>query len=267
VLRSELRSGIVCVLRRSLRGERSARRRPLVSQGESSRYRLRYGKETWERAPTKRHGHRKRWRASCVDDDGSQKAQVFDTKLEAQKWLEGYGVHRKAAVHSAKTHIAKIKQAFGPKSLNEVRPSAVKAWLADLGKQELADSYRHALHSRLSQILGDAVYDGVLVRHPCSHRNAPPMGKPKCYMATTDQVRCLYEALPRWGKTAVLLGAFAGIRAGQAFSGAFRADMDFYGFSSSACSNPIRQWPDKPLKTETIAMPCRFRRSLSCCCP
>ncbi|ADG97290.1 integrase family protein [Segniliparus rotundus DSM 44985] len=238
------------------------------------------GKETWEKVPNKRHGRGKRWRANYVDDSGDQKTRAFDTKQEAQKWLdgimstlvqgtyvdpkvasmtvgkwcdqwiEGYSVHRSGTVRSAKTHIAKIKESFDTKPLNEVRPSAVKAWLADLKKQGLADSYVYALHSRLSQILGDAVYDGVLARNPCSRKTAPPMGKPKCYVATTEQIWGLYEAVPRSIKSAILLGAFAGLRVAEV-SGALRTDMDFI----KRVFNPARQWEDEPLKTETSATP------------
>ncbi len=37
----------------------------------------------------------------------------------------------------------------------------------------------YALRGRLSQILGDAVLDGILGRNPCSKRTTPPMGKQK----------------------------------------------------------------------------------------
>ncbi len=34
----------------------------------------------------------------------------------------------------------------------------------------LDDSYVYALHSRLSQVMSDAVHDGLLARNPCSRR-------------------------------------------------------------------------------------------------
>ena len=60
--------------------------------------------------------------------------------------------------------------------------------VARLSADGLEASYVYAIHSRLSQILGDACHDGLLGRNPCSRRTAPPMGKPKPYCASTEQV-------------------------------------------------------------------------------
>jgi len=43
------------------------------------------------------------------------------------------------------------------------------------------DSHIYVLHSRLSQILGDAVHNGNLARNPCSRRTAPRTGKQRLY--------------------------------------------------------------------------------------
>ena len=72
----------------------------------------------------------------------------------------------------------------------------VKAWLARLREDDLAQSYIYALYRRLSQIMDDAVHDGVLGRNPCSRRTSPPMGKAKLYVATTEQVWAIYDAMP-----------------------------------------------------------------------
>jgi hypothetical protein len=53
------------------------------------------------------------------------------------------------------------------------------------------------VHARLSQILTDAVYEGLLVRNPCSRKTAPPMGKQKPYVATTQQIWALHDAFPK----------------------------------------------------------------------
>ena len=92
--------------------------------------------------------------------------------------------------------------------LSALRPSQVKAWLAEL-QREHEPSYVHALDSRLSQICSDAVHDGVLGRNPCSRRTAPPMGRPKLYLATTEQVWAIHDAMPEHLRVAVLLGAFS----------------------------------------------------------
>lgn len=62
--------------------------------------------------------------------------------------------------------------------LADVRPSQVKAWTAELKAGGAAPSYVYALHSRLSQILGDAVHDGLI----------PQPGQQRAYIASTGQV-------------------------------------------------------------------------------
>jgi hypothetical protein len=96
-------------------------------------------------------------------------------------WLAGYTTRRPRTVRQAEVHITQITAAFGPMALAGVRPSTVRAWTARLKDAGHADSYVFALHNRLSQIMSDAVHDGVLVRNPCSRRTSPGSGKPRPY--------------------------------------------------------------------------------------
>ncbi|MGF0254517.1 tyrosine-type recombinase/integrase [Rhodococcus erythropolis] len=229
---------------------------------------------------TKLHGKGKRWRARYVDDRSSEHTKRFDRKVDAQNWLntatsallqgthvaprdakltvqqwcdlwiEGYAVNRKSTVKQARTHIARITAEFGTAELSAIRPSQVKAWCARMRADGRADSYVYAIHSRLSHILSDAVHDGVLGRNPCSRRTAPPMGKPKVYVATTGQVWALHDAMPDFLQVAVLLGAFAGLRIGEV-SGLRVTDVDF----PRGIITPAVQFPDEPLKTDVSKTP------------
>jgi integrase len=224
--------------------------------------------------PSARHGRGLRWRARYVDERGSEHTKAFMRKADAQRWLdtqtaavvtgthvpprdaqltvqqwcdlwiEGYKVHRESTVRQARVHIAKIVAEFGDMQLSAIRPSQVKAWTAKLVASEMQASYVYALHSRLSQILSDAVHDGVLGRSPCSRRTSPPMGKAKLYVATTEQIWAIHDAVPDHLRVTVLLGAFAGLRVAEA--AALRvSDVDF----TRGVVHPKQQWPDKPLKT------------------
>ena len=126
------------------------------------------------------------------------------------KWIEGY-TSRPSTVRQAKVHLAKIREAFGPLPLSGVLPSQVRSWLVDLAAEGYSPSYIYALHSRLSQLMIDAVHDGLLAQSPCSRRTSPPMGEQRPYVATTDQVWELHGAFPEQLRVAVLLGAFAGL--------------------------------------------------------
>lgn len=174
------------------------------------------------------------------------------TTVEAwcDSWLEGYRTRRASTVRQAEVHVKQIKAAFGPMQLSELRPSHVKGWTAKLKSDGAADSYVYALHARLGQIFGDAVHDGILPRSPVSHRTSPGAGKQRPYVATTEQVWALHDAVPEHLRVAVLLGAFVGLRTAEA-CGLRTTDVDFM----RGIVSPAVQWPAVDLKTETSRTP------------
>jgi len=237
--------------------------------------------------PSARHGVGMRWRARYVDERGREHARSFKRKVDATRWLdsqtasivsgthvaprdaqftvqqwcdmwiEGYKVNRESTVRQARTHITHIVSEFGDTLLSALRPSQVKAWVARL-QDSHEPSYVYALHSRLSQILSDAAHDGVLGRNPCSRRTSPPMGKQKLYVATTEQVWALHDAMPEHLRVAVLLGAFVGLRVAEV-SGLRVADVDFI----RGVVRPVQQWPDEPLKTDGSSQPIPIPQDLA----
>ncbi|MGO9352475.1 MAG: tyrosine-type recombinase/integrase [Mycobacterium sp.] len=238
--------------------------------------------------PSGRDGRGMRWRARYVDDRGAEHTKAFARKIDASRWLdkqtaalvsgthvaprhaqltvqqwcdlwiEGYKIHREGTVRQARTHIRQIVTEFGGTPLTAVRPSEVKTWVAKLRANGMEASYIYALHSRLSHICSDAVHDGVLGRNPCSRRTSPPMGKQKLYVATTEQVWAIYDAMPDHLRAAVLLGAFAGLRVAEV-SGLRVADVDFI----RGVVHPKQQWGDKPLKTAGSDQPIPIPRDLA----
>lgn len=239
-----------------------------------------------ERVPSARNGKGMRWLARYVDERGKEHSKSFARKPDAKQWLDGqtaavvtgnhvaprnaqmtvqqwcdtwiqgYAVNRESTVRQARTHIKHITAEFGDVPLSAVRPSHVKTWVASL--KDFEPSYAYALHSRLSQILGDAVHDGVLARNPCSRRTAPPMGRQKPYVATTAQVWALHDAMPDHLRVAILLGAFVGLRVAEV--AALRvSDVDFI----RGIVHPVQQWPDKPLKTEGSGQPVPIPQDLA----
>ncbi len=220
------------------------------------------------------------WRARYHDDAGKQHSRDFARKVDGQRWLDevtasvvtgsyvdpqtakttveqwctawllGYGTRRRSTVTQARVHIKLIVKAFGPMKLSSVRPSHVKSWTAQLKAEGRAPSYVYALHRRLSQIMSDAVHDGVLARNPCSRRTSPGAGSQRAYVATTEQVWGLFDLMPDELRISVLLGAFAGLRLAEA--AALRPDdVDFM----RGVVSPAIQWPAEPLKTETSRTP------------
>ncbi|GAA3215510.1 site-specific integrase [Actinocorallia longicatena] len=212
-----------------------------------------FGKEV----DAKRHGARMEAdaeRGLYVDP----KLARMTVKVWCETWLTGYGSRRESTVRQGRVHLERIISEFGHLPLAAVRPSHVKGWTAKLRAEGLADSYVYALHSRLGQVMSDAVHDGLLPRSPVSHRTSPGAAKQRAYVATTDQVWALHDAFPARMRAAILLGAFAGLRVAEV-CGLRVADVDFM----RGVINPAVQYPDQPLKTETSKTPIPIPQSLA----
>ncbi|MBR7744454.1 site-specific integrase [Phycicoccus sp. BSK3Z-2] len=229
-----------------------------------------------------------KYRARYRDAAGKEHARHFGRKVDAQKWidaqtaalvsgthvdprnarmtvgewctqwLEGYATRRASTVRQAKVHIGQIEKAFGPVRLGDVRPSQVKAWTAALKAEGLSDSYVYATYRRFAQIMGDAAHDGLIPRSPCSRRTSPGQGSQRPYVATTDQVWALHDAVDEDFRPAILLGAFAGLRTSEV--SALRVeDVDFM----RGVVSPEVQWPSEPLKSETSRTPVPIPQELA----
>lgn len=221
-----------------------------------------------------------KYRARYRDEGGHEHAKHFARKVDAQRWLdeqtaklvsgthvapkqarttvgewcdtwlEGYRGNRASTVRQAEVHIARIKTTFGTMPLSGVRPSHVKSWCSQLAAEGLSDSYVYALHARLSQIYSDAVHDGLVAKSPCSRRTSPSAGKQRPYVATTQQIWALYDAMPDRLRATILVGAFAGLRVAET-CGLRVSDVDFM----RGVVAPAVQYPAQPLKTETSQTP------------
>lgn len=228
-----------------------------------------------------------RWRGRYRDDAGKEHAKHFPRKIDAQRWidevtasvvagtyvdpktalttvqewsviwLKGYENNRPSTVRQAKTHLKRINEAFGHRALKSVRPSEVKAWTAKLSDEGLADSTIYALHSRMGQLFSDAVHDGLLPKSPLSRRTAPKAGEQRPYVATTEQVWALHDAMPDGLQPAILLAAFAGLRVAEAV--ALRvSDVDFM----RGIVAPAIQYPGVELKTKESRTPIPIPQNL-----
>lgn len=241
-----------------------------------------------KRVPTERFGKGKRWLAVWQAPTGREDSRAFERKVDAERhaasqetdaargtyidpktaritveqwadtWLTGYATRRKSTVRQAKVHIAQIKAEFGAVPLAAVRPSRVKSWTSRLREEGLSDSYVYALHARLAQIMSDAVHDGLIPRSPCSRRTSPGLAKQRPYVATTDQVWQLHDAMPERYRVAILLGAFAGLRVAET-CGLRVSDVDFM----RGIIHPAVQYPAEGLKTETSRTPIPIPQSLA----
>src|SRR3712207_4001514 len=139
-----------------------------------------------------------------------------------------------------------------------VQTCALPIWTVKLKAAGLADSYVYALHSQLSQVMSDAVHDGLLARNPCSRRTSPGAGGQRPYVATTEQVWALHDAAADHLRPAVLLGAFVGLRTAEVV-GLRVWDVDFM----RGVVRPVQQGDGEPLKRETSRTPLPIPQELS----
>lgn len=233
------------------------------------------------RVETERHGKGKRYRARYrAEKGGKQFSQSFDTKRDAKVWLQaksseihtgtwvdparekitvgewcdtwlaGYSSRKASTYRQAETHVKIIKATFDDVRVRAVKPSDVNAWVAAMQKDGRATSYVYAVYRRFSQIMGDAVHDGLISRSPCSRRTAPSQGQQRPYVATTAQVWQLHDKFPAHLRPAVLLAAFAGLRLAEC-AGLRATDVDF----EAGIVTPVVQYPDEPLKTDYSRTP------------
>lgn len=236
-----------------------------VKKRPNGRWRARYRDAA--RKEHTRHFRRKTDAQDWLDDETAKlvtgtwvapKTAKTTVSSWCDTWIEGYGTRRASTVRQAKTHLAQIRAAFGTMQLGAVRPSHVKAWCAKLRADGYEPSYVYALHSRLAQVFADAVHDGIVPRSPCSRRTSPGQGKQRPYVATTEQVWALHDAMPEQYRAAILLGAFVGLRVAEA-CGLRVADVDFM----RKVVNPAVQYPAEPLKTEVSKTPVPIPESLA----
>jgi integrase len=183
-------------------------------------------------------------------------------KTTVESWsatrLRGYENKRPSTVRQARSHLKHITAEFGSKALADVRPSEIRVWTARLKTEGYADSTVYALHARLSHILADAVHDGLVPKSPVSRRTSPGAGKQRPYVATTEQVWALHDAMPESMRPAILLAAFAGLRVAEV--AALRVvDVDFM----RGIITPQIQYPAEPLKTEMSKTPIPIPRELA----
>jgi len=231
---------------------------PGVTLAPSGKFRARYrdaaGKEHAQHF--EKIGAAKRWlrtQQAKVDAGTHVDPKAARTTVGewCDQWLEGYASNRPSTVRQARVHIAHITEAFGSVPIGAVKPSQVRSWTAKLKDDGYAPSTVYALHARLSQIMADAVHDGVVPRNPCSRRTSPPMGKQRPYVATTEQVWALYDAMPADLRKSVLLGAFVGLRIAEVCGLRTREDVDFM----RGVISPTVQYPADPLKSDASRTP------------
>ena len=168
-----------------------------------------------------------------------------------ERWLLTQRANRESTQRQARSDLQRIRAQFGDLALKDVRPSVVKSWLGEmLQGEELAPSTVRKYRARLSQVMGAAVEDRLLIRNPVTRATAVDADSDdEPFWYSSDQVWTLYADYGDLG-AAVLLGAFAGLRVGEV-CGLRTSDVDWL----RGVITPAVQWPAEPLKTKESKKP------------
>lgn len=205
--------------------------------------------DLWRKAdgtPAARDGRGKRWRARWVDDTGRERARAFARKVDAQRWIDtqtsalvtgtyadpndrttiaavadaflaSQGHLKESTLYEYKSlERALIRPTWGARRVNEVRRTAVEAWLASLVDAGKSGSRVRQAGRLLSQIMEHARTDRLIAVNPCEGVKLPRERKarPDHYL-TAAQVWALSGAAgDRWGLVVRAL-AFTGLRWGE----------------------------------------------------
>jgi integrase len=185
-----------------------------------------------------------RYRAKYRGEDGRQHSQTFPSKAAAKAFLHSTGADMQrgqwvdprggqmlfrdwAAAWSAArvvrptTHAADagrlrnhLLPAFGDGALKDITPMRVRSWVAQLSRRRAPATVRHC-HAMLSQMLADAVTEGLLLTNPCRGTRLPRPGSTIAQFLAPEQVERLVEAVEAHYRPLVVVAVTTGMRWGE----------------------------------------------------
>ncbi len=188
---------------------------------------------TPERGTTRKRGFKTKRaaedHATNVENDKLTGAYVAPSKARTTVgelgpgWLARQRGHLKPSSYRPleATWRLRVEPRWGRTALGDIRPSAVQAWLSDLGAGDpekevkpLGASVVQRTHQVFSAILADAVKDRMLAVNPAAGMKLPRKGRKRPLYLTHEQVGALAAAAGDH-EGLVLTLAYTGIRWGE----------------------------------------------------
>ena len=162
-------------------------------------------------------------RGTYIDRDAGR----ITFRSYAESWLAAQtfeATTREAVEQRLRKHIYPM---LGSKSLVQIKPSTIQAWLASLTTLKSA-TYRRVLFANVSTILSAAVDDECIGKNPCKAGSvrAPQVSHRKVVPWTGERVAAVRNALSARNRIVVDLAAGLGLRQGEVF-GLSPDDVDF----------------------------------------
>lgn len=195
----------------------------------------------------KRRGRSRPYEARYRGPDGRQRSKSFVRKLDAQRWLTERERERhrgewvdpalgqtpfsewSARVQAGRVNLAPSTRArdqsiirslvlptFGDLELRSIQPSDIREWVTELVEGEYAANTVRKAYQLLAQALAVAVEDGFLARTPCRSVALPRViAVPQRFLSPSEAEELAAAIDPRY-RALVLVGAYAGLRFGEA---------------------------------------------------
>ena len=185
-----------------------------------------------------------RYRAKYRDGDGRQHSRTFTTRTAAKaflhttgadmqrgQWVDPRGgqklfrdwalawfdarVVRPSTWHADRGRLHNhLLSGFGDEQLKEITPLRVRSWVAGLSQRRAPGTVRHC-HALLSQILDDAIAEGLLLTNPCRHSRLPRSKTSIAQCLSPEDVQRLVDAVDPHYRPLVVVAATTGMRWGE----------------------------------------------------
>jgi integrase len=105
---------------------------------------------------------------------------------------------------------------LGAIQLSAVRPAHVRALLGELASEGVGTATIEVVHRLISRTFAQAVADGILPANPAARARPPRAERSPIRILTPEEVEVLAAAVQPRARCLVLVGAYAGLRFGEA---------------------------------------------------
>jgi integrase len=109
-----------------------------------------------------------------------------------------------------------LRGAFGQVPIASIRPADLRTLVADLLAHDVGARTVQLVHQTASRVLRQAVEDGLIPANPASRVKTPSTERRAIRILTVEEVEALADAFDPRYRVLVLLGAYAGLRFGEA---------------------------------------------------
>lgn len=189
----------------------------------------------------------KPWLARYRGPDGRQHSKSFTRKVDAERWLkvsevetltgrwvdpaagakpfgpyaEDWLAYKRASVgETTATNVesllrARVLPEFGSKQLKQITVAQIRKWMAAMAEEGLSPSTVYSYRRVLSQVLKQAVDDGLLVSNPATKAKAPAVRPRRQLFLSAEELRDLGYECGHYAPMVWFLG-WSGLRFGEA---------------------------------------------------